>query len=164
MDKIYFTEGERPISQVGSALETLAQTIHDRRDAGEGSYTYRLLSGSVDAPLKKLMEEASEVALAAKDVESWAASSIAATLGFEAAAGEEADAVSVQLPAEYDEAIDHLRYEAGDVVYHLLVILERYGISLDEFAAEMNARMTEDAIALREGVAMLQPQHVKRGK
>lgn len=36
---------------------------------------------------------------------------------------------------------DHIRYEAGDLVYHLLVTLERYGISLDELAGELNARM-----------------------
>lgn len=35
----------------------------------------------------------------------------------------------------------HIRYEAGDLVYHLLVTLERYGISLDELAGELNARM-----------------------
>ena len=59
--------------------------------------------------------------------------------------------------------IDHLRYEAGDVVYHLLVLLERCGIDLDEFAAEMNTRMTEDEIALRSGVVMLKPDFVNRG-
>lgn len=36
---------------------------------------------------------------------------------------------------------DHIRYEAGDLVYHLLVTLERYGVSLDELAGELNARM-----------------------
>ena len=33
-----------------------------------------------------------------------------------------------------------LGYEAGDLVYHLLVTLERYGITLDELAGELNAR------------------------
>lgn len=40
-----------------------------------------------------------------------------------------------------DRDHDHIRYEAGDLVYHLLVALERYGISLDELAGELNARM-----------------------
>lgn len=40
-----------------------------------------------------------------------------------------------------DRDHDHIRYEAGDLVYHLLVTLERYGISLDELAGELNARM-----------------------
>ena len=138
-DKVYYTEGERPASQVGAALESLFATIEQRRGAGEKSYTYRLLNGSPDTVLKKVMEEAGEVALAAKDVEA-----------------AQADA--------RDAAVDHLRYEAGDVVYHLLVALARYGVTLDEFAAELNSRMTEDAIAERSGVAMLKPEHVKRGK
>lgn len=40
-----------------------------------------------------------------------------------------------------DRDHDHIRYEAGDLVYHLLVTLERYGISLNELAGELNARM-----------------------
>lgn len=40
-----------------------------------------------------------------------------------------------------DRDHDHIRYEAGALVYHLLVTLERYGISLDELAGELNARM-----------------------
>ena len=40
-----------------------------------------------------------------------------------------------------DRDHDHIRYEAGDLVYHLLVTLERYGISLDELAGGLNARM-----------------------
>lgn len=40
-----------------------------------------------------------------------------------------------------DRDREHIRYEAGDLVYHLLVILERYEIPLDELAGELNARM-----------------------
>ena len=86
--------------------------------------------------MKKLVEEAHETTLAAKDVER--------------------DGAPVS-------EVDHLRYEAGDVVYHLLVLLERCGVDLDEFAAEMNTRMTEDEIALRSGVIMLKPDFVNRG-
>ena len=39
-----------------------------------------------------------------------------------------------------DNDHDHIRYEAGDLIYHLLVTLERYGITLDELAGELNAR------------------------
>ena len=125
-----------PESQIGASLESLAHTIHARRDAGEESYTYRLLTGDIDVLLKKLVEEAHETTLAAKDV---------------VAPG--------SVPAE----VDHLRYEAGDVVYHLMVLLERMGISLDEFAAELNSRMTDDEIALRGGVMLLKPEYVNRG-
>lgn len=36
---------------------------------------------------------------------------------------------------------EHLRYEAADLVYHLLVLLERGGVSIDELAGELDARM-----------------------
>ena len=160
-DKTYLPAGEvPPASQIGATLEALAATIAARREAGEESYTHRLLSGPADEVLKKVMEEAGETALAAKDVESWACSSLAATL---AVAGADADdALSVELPPEYDVAVDHLRYEAADVVYHLLVALERYGIGLDEFAAELNTRMTD--AERPQGAVRLHEEHVKRGK
>lgn len=40
-----------------------------------------------------------------------------------------------------DNDHDHIRYEMGDVAYHMLVTMQRYGISLDELAGELNARM-----------------------
>ena len=103
------------------------------------------------------MEEAGEVGLAAKDVESEFVMLRAMehhAHGHEAlvaAAGERVDACT-----------DHLRYEAADVVYHLLVVLERYGIDLDEFAAELNERMTDEERP--SGAVRLKQGHVKRGK
>lgn len=160
-DKTYLPAGETPpASQIGATLEALAATIAARRDAGEESYTHRLLAGPADDVLKKVMEEAGETALAAKDVESWATSSLAATLAVVGADVD--DALSVELPPEYDAAVDHLRYEAADVVYHLLVALERYGIGLDEFAAELNTRMTD--AERPQGAVRLRDEHIKRGK
>lgn len=135
--KTYLSDDRTPpSSQIGDALESLASTIHARREAGQESYTNRLLTGDLDTLLKKLVEEAHETTLAVKDVQ--------------------------RLDADPRE-IDHLRYEAGDVVYHLLVVLERCGISLDEFAAELNSRMTEEQIATRSGVVLLCPEYLNRG-
>lgn len=39
-----------------------------------------------------------------------------------------------------DNDHDHIRYEMGDLLYHLLVVAEKYGITLDELAGELNAR------------------------
>lgn len=39
-----------------------------------------------------------------------------------------------------DEDHDHIRYEAADLVYHLLVALERYGVTIEELAGELDAR------------------------
>lgn len=157
--KTYVPEGQdAPASQIGATMEALAATIAARRAAGEESYTHQLLTGPLDKPLKKVAEEAVEVGLAAKDVEARAASALAAAL----AVSPEADELNVALPPEYDEAIDHLRYEAADVVYHLLVVLERFGISIDEFAAELNSRMTDEERP--EGALLLTPEHIKRGR
>jgi len=57
---------------------------------------------------------------------------------------------------------DHLRYEVADLMYHLLVLLERFEISLDEVAAELNFRMTEGE--RHAGAICLKPEFVKRGK
>lgn len=35
---------------------------------------------------------------------------------------------------------DHIRYEAADLVYHLLVALAYHGVTLDELAGELDAR------------------------
>ena len=40
-----------------------------------------------------------------------------------------------------DDDHDHIRYEAADLLYHLLVVLERNGISPEELAGELKARM-----------------------
>lgn len=91
---------------IGETLGGLAAVIHGRRDASpEQSYTARLLQGPADTLLKKVTEEATEVALACKDNDH-----------------------------------DHIRYEAADLVYHLLVTLERYGVSMEELAGELDAR------------------------
>lgn len=128
MDKTYIPEGETaPESQIGATLDALYATIENRRTAGNESYTHRLLTGNLDDPLKKVMEEAGEVALAAKDGEP-----------------------------------NHLRYEAADVVYHLLVVLARFNIGIDEFAAELNNRMRDDERP--EGAIRLYDEYVKRGK
>lgn len=143
--KTFLPEGEAvPDSQIGKSFEVLAETIEARSHAGEESYTYRLLTGALDTALKKLTEEAGEVALAAK----------------------EAEMLNIYTSDDnaYDRALDHLRYEAGDVIYHLLVVLARFGISIDELAAEMNARMRDDEIALHQGMIRLHPEYVNRGK
>lgn len=51
-----------------------------------------------------------------------------------------AEEASEVIMACKDNDHDHIRYEAADLVYHLLVVLERYGVTLDELAGELNAR------------------------
>ena len=46
-----------------------------------------------------------------------------------------AEEASEVIMACKDNDHDHIRYEAGDLVYHLMVTLERYGVTLPELAA-----------------------------
>lgn len=52
-----------------------------------------------------------------------------------------AEEASEVIMACKDDDHDHIRYEMGDLLYHLLVTAERYGITLPEIAGELNARM-----------------------
>ena len=42
--------------------------------------------------------------------------------------------------AAKDADREHLRYEAGDVVYHLLVVMARWGLTPDDLAEELASR------------------------
>ena len=49
------------------------------------------------------------------------------------------EATEVVMAAK-DHDHDHVRYEAADLLYHLLVTLEREGVTLAELAGELDAR------------------------
>lgn len=51
--------------------------------------------------------------------------------------GEEASEV---IMAAKDHDSGHLRYEIGDLVYHLLVVMVRQGLTLEDLAAELAGR------------------------
>ena len=85
-------------------LETLWATIDARATADPAtSYTARLLAGGVDAPGRKVTEEATEVLMAAKD---------------DAAAR----------PDSRDATRDALAGEVADLLYHTLVLLRERGL------------------------------------
>jgi phosphoribosyl-ATP pyrophosphohydrolase/phosphoribosyl-AMP cyclohydrolase len=85
-------------------LETLWATIDARATADPAtSYTARLLAGGVDAPGRKVTEEATEVLMAAKD---------------DAAAS----------PDRRAATRDALTGEVADLLYHTLVLLRERGL------------------------------------
>jgi len=89
-------------------LEALWATIEGRRGADpSGSYTARLLAGGVDAVARKVVEEATEVLMAAKD---------------DAALATDPAAI---LPSDASASVTRARIaeESADLVYHLLVLL-----------------------------------------
>jgi phosphoribosyl-ATP pyrophosphohydrolase/phosphoribosyl-AMP cyclohydrolase len=87
-------------------LESLWATIAERAaNRGEGSYTVRLLDGGVDLAGRKVAEEATEVLLAAKN-----------------------DEAAESAGADRTETRSLLAGEAGDLVYHALVLLAERGL------------------------------------
>lgn len=148
-------------SQIGATLESLCRTIESRREAGEESYTYQLLAGPLDNLLKKICEESLECSLAAKDVEAARRLSCGAAAGcVDSEAKDAATGCADDATCDVDAQIDHLRYECGDSLYHTLVLAARFGISVDELAAELNQRMTAEERP--SGCILLKDEHVRR--
>ena len=52
-----------------------------------------------------------------------------------------AEEASEVIMACKDRDHDHIRYEAADLVYHLLVALLRYDVTIEELAGELDARV-----------------------
>ncbi len=101
-------------------LESLWATIADRAaHRTQGSYTVKLLTGGVDVAGRKVAEEATEVLLAAKNDE------------VAEAAGDDRTATR-----------DQLAGEAGDLLYHALVLLAQRG---------MEPRAVLDVLRARHG-------------
>lgn len=104
--------GEDPAPQGFADLERLWRTIAHRISSAPttGSYTARLADGGPSATGRKLIEEASELAEAA-------------LLHHSGRAGDR-----------------RVAEEAGDVIYHLLVLLAERGVSAGEVVAELASR------------------------
>jgi phosphoribosyl-ATP pyrophosphohydrolase/phosphoribosyl-AMP cyclohydrolase len=98
-------------------LEQLWSTIDERaRTRPDGSYTARLLAGGVDAPARKVTEEATEVLLAAKD-----------------------DAFA-QAQGAVDRDQTALAGELGDLLYHALVLCAERGLAPGQVIDVLRAR------------------------
>ncbi len=99
-------------------LETLWATIAARAATRpEGSYTARLLAAGVDGPARKVVEEATEVLMAAKD-----------------------DAVAEAGQVDRTPTRDALAGEAADLLYHALVVLAERGLPPSSVIARLRAR------------------------
>ncbi len=120
----------------GRVLERLATTIESRLPLNGGdpdaSYVARLLHRGPDAFLKKIGEEATEVVMAAKDVDA------------AAAAGSGADSCR-----------DKLVGEVADLWFHCMVALAHYGLRPSDVTDELARREGTSGIeekALRKAI------------
>jgi phosphoribosyl-ATP pyrophosphohydrolase/phosphoribosyl-AMP cyclohydrolase len=97
-------------------LETLWATIDERASSDPASsYTARLIAGGVDAPARKVAEEATEVLMAAKD---------------DAAADDASRAATRHA----------LAGEVADLLYHTLVVLRERGLPPSAVIARLRER------------------------
>ncbi len=104
-------------------LERLWQTIEARReDRPPGSYTAELLAGGVDATARKVVEEATEVVLAAKD-----------------------DAAADASGADRTASQAALAAEAADLLYHTLVLLAERRVEPEAVVAILRDRHRRSA-------------------
>ncbi len=102
-------------------LDRLMAQIHTRaKTLPAGSYTTKLITGGVPAMGAKVTEEAAEVVDAA--------SQLTALLS---ASPDSPEALAAR---------EHLIYEAGDVIYHLWVLLGSFGIDVDAIRSELERR------------------------
>ena len=96
---------------MSDVLDAIAAVIAERRDADlETSYVATLNVKGIDKILEKVGEEAVEVILAAKNADS--------------SMGDSADVIN----------------EVADLVFHILVMLDRLGISHNDVMAALAAR------------------------
>ena len=117
-------EGAVPPAEAASSgqgfawLEELWQTIDDRRrHRPAGSYTTSLLDGGVDAAARKVVEEATEVLIAAKD-----------------------DAIAEGNAQDRTRTGEALAGEAADLLYHALVVLAERSVEPSTVLATLRAR------------------------
>jgi phosphoribosyl-ATP pyrophosphohydrolase/phosphoribosyl-AMP cyclohydrolase len=107
-----------PTMQGFAWLETLWSTIRSRAaDRPAGSYTTTLILGGTDAVGRKVTEEATEVLLAAKD-----------------------DATAETAGRDRDATRHALAGEAGDLLYHALVLLAERDLEPAAVIAALQAR------------------------
>lgn len=93
-------------NNTAEVLAKLEAVIASRKTAADTkSYTAQLLHGKIDTVLKKIGEEATEVAIAGKG-----------------------------------GVREEIIYESADLIYHLMVLLAREGIALDDIAIELARR------------------------
>lgn len=144
-------ENLAPAPQGFAWIESLWATILDRGvRRPEGSYTARLLNGGVDAAARKVVEEATEVLMAAKDDEAARRGWPSATGGTSPASegsspgGEGYAAASEDSAAATAEAsrvtAARLSEEMADLLYHLLVLAAERDVPPSAIIQELRRR------------------------
>jgi len=114
-------------------FDRLMEQIHQRaRELPAGSYTTKLITGGVPKMGAKVQEEAAEVVDAA--------ASLRRELDQETDQQADDQSTAEDHRQRKDQAQQHLIYEAGDVLYHLWVLLGSFGITVEQLRQELARR------------------------
>ena len=125
---IYEKKGDGIIMYDDDLLKELQEIVEQRKvEHEDGSYTAYLLDSGIDKILKKLGEEASETIIAAKNL----------------------DAHSDD-PEEKAKNLEALYGEVGDLLYHLVVMLNALDVGIEEIEKLLHLRMQKTG-NLKEG-------------
>ena len=112
---------QQVMSNSNEILTEVAKVLHSRKSAEPGSsYAASLYSKGLDAILKKVGEEATEVVMAAKDIEA---------------------------DTRNDKDKSKLVYEVADLWFHTLLLLEQQDLHPDDVLTELDRRMGTSGIA-----------------
>ena len=115
-------------------IDDLYHTLLERKNADPStSYTASLYAKGVDTIAKKIIEEASEVALALKDFQSQNHKKDCQKTTKEAKKSKKDSNASKDLQA-------HLVYECADLLYHSLVALAKHNIHPEQVKSELARR------------------------
>ncbi len=108
-------------------FDRLMQQVHERVESlPQNSYTTKLLKGGVPKMGGKVIEEACEV--------------LQASIRLRAILDGQKILNETNEVADEAAVRKHLIYEAGDVLYHLWVLLGSFGISTDDLREELQRR------------------------
>ncbi len=132
------------MSSTREVFLALMRTIEQRRlEMPPESYTTRLLAGGTARIGEKVMEEAAELVEAAVQLDQVRGESLKRT--GEGPTPDKEQVVPSDGPLE--AARSHLVYEAGDLIYHMFVLLAHHDVELDAVAEELARRFGTSGLA-----------------
>jgi len=106
-----------------NTLSDVAKILEERKTAkADSSYVASLYSKGLDAILKKVGEEATEVVMAAKDAEYYSAENKA------------------NIGKNPEKSSDKIVYEVADLWFHTLVLLAQQNLHPDDVLKELERR------------------------
>jgi len=115
----------------------LMDTILQRKaHPSDESYTNKLLTGGCEKIGRKILEEAAEVVDAGKKFQTEPGTPLT-----------DQERKDGKVAGKVEGTKDHIIYEAGDLIYHLWVLLAHFDIPLDQVRGELARRFGQSGLS-----------------